>query len=213
MEALGSLLGLFHIGGSMGKYCAAEAVKVRVRGKVKFSAPGEVDENKMGLDLLNVLISEAESQLEIDLMDRYEIPFQTIAGEPFAKLPENTKVTLKNLAELLSMIRVLETDFGRGTSVNGDKYTEACQKRYNQVVAQLVQKRKVNGEETRQWERMPLNNLKASYNNQGDNGFRGRVHNTSTITHQADYAAKQINSPGENIFNGIIDPLDVGDVS
>lgn len=193
----------------MGKYCTAEAVKIRLEGKVKFDVPGGVDPNKMSLALLNVLIEEAESQLELDLMDRYDIPLQRIDCRPFSELPETTRITLKNLAELVSILRVLETDFGRGTSANSEKYTEKTQKRYDDVVLRLMEKQEETKNTSHKWKRAPLNGLKVAYNNTGDNGFRGRVMTTTTIHHE-DYALKQINSPAENIFNNLFDTNDFG---
>lgn len=194
----------------MGKYATVDAIQKRLEGKVKFAAPGVQDANKMSLDLLNALIGEGESQLEIDLMMRYEMPFQGMNGEAFSTLPDTTKTALKTLSELICVIRVLETDFGRGTSANADKYTEMLQKRYDKFVNTLVERRKVNGEETLEWLRPPLPGIKAAYCNQGDSGFRGRAHNTTTISHEPDYAIQQINSPGEDFFNGSLDQLDRG---
>lgn len=192
----------------MGKYCRSEAVKVRLEGKVKFSESGSEDENRMSPALLNALIAEAESQLEIDMMDRYELPFQSTCGAPFSQLPQTSLITIQNLAELLSCIRVLETDFGRGTSVNSEKYTEKLQKRYDEVVGKLMEVQEQTKHTSRQWLRRPLDGVKVSYNNQGDNGFRGRVTNVSAYDHNAaNYAIDQINSPGENIFNGLDFPF------
>src|SRR5258708_1402993 len=136
----------------MGKYCSMEAVQTRLAGKVKFGAPGVPEDpnaDRMSLALLNALIAEAESQLEVDLMDRYELPFRGICDEPFSVLPDNTRVTIKNLAELLSVIRVLETDFGRGTSANAEKYVTQLQKRYDLVVSKLVAKQEETKNTTR----------------------------------------------------------------
>ena len=193
----------------MGQYCTPAAVQSRLQSKVKFALAGDTDPNKMSTQLLNQLISEAESQLEIDLIDRYEVPFKNMSGGEFSTLPTNTLITIQNLAELVSVIRVLETDFGRGTSVNGDKYTQALQKRYDAVVEKLIKKKG----ETREWMVRPLDGLMVAYNNTGDNGFRGRVHNTSTVSHQADYATKQINSPGEDLFFTTLDALDHPDTN
>lgn len=159
----------------------------------------------MSLQLLNQLISEAESQLEIDLMDRYEIPFQATDGSPFAKLPSTSLQALRTLAELISVIRVLETDFGRGTSVNSDKYTEKLQARYDKLVAQLMAKRKVGGEETREWQTRPLDGVMVAYNNKADNGFRGQVYNTSESHNDATYGTHQINAPSASLFTGLWD--------
>lgn len=193
----------------MGRYCKNDAVKVRLENKVKFAAPGDTDPNKMSPSLFASLVNEAETQLEIDLMMRYEVPFQDRDAGTFVALPNSTQTTIALLAEVLSVIRILETDFGRGTSANSDKYTEKLQKRYDALVLQLMEIKK---ETYQTWLRPPLAGLKSSYQNQGDSGFRGMVHNTTTITAEADYATKQINSPGENIFNGVIDPLDIGTV-
>ena len=190
----------------MGKYCSMEAVQTRLAGKVKFGKPGEPedpDADRMSLSLLNTLIGEAESQLEIDLMDRYELPFQGLCGEAFSTLPDNTKTTLKNLAELISVIRVLETDFGRGTSANAEKYVTQLEKRYTTVVEKLMAKQEENKNTSRQWKTGPLYGLKVSYNNQADNGFRGRVTNLTPTSPHGDFAAQQINSPGETVWNGL----------
>lgn len=194
----------------MARYCNLEAVKTRLENKVRFACAGDKDPNLMSVSLFNSLINEAETQIEIDLMIRYELPFQEHCAGTFAALPVTTKTFLTTLAELLACVRVLETDFGRGTSANGEKYTEKMQKRYETMVKQLVELKESDKKSYQTWLRPPLEGLKLAYSNQGDTGFRGRAHNTTTIRHQADYAAKQINSPGENYFFGNLDPLDLG---
>jgi hypothetical protein len=187
----------------MGQYCSVKNVQERLQGKVKFNEPGGTDPNKMTLDLLNQLISEGESQLEIDLMDRYDLPFKRWDDAPFSQLFPSTLFMIKNLAEMISVIRVLETDFGRGTSVNADKYTEKLQKRYDGVIDMLMEKQEETKNTSRQWKRRPLDGLKVAYNNQGDNGFRGRAFNTSKRHDSADYAQHQQNHPDLNIWNGV----------
>lgn len=188
----------------MAKYLSLTAVKARLENKVRFADRGDTDPNKMTDILFASLINEAETQVEIDLMLRYEVPFQGPNGT-YAELPDSTKTFITTLAELLSVVRVLETDFGRGTSANGDKYTEKLQKRYDAMAKQLVE---LKDGSYQTWLRPPLAGLKLAYSNQGDTGFRGRAHNTTTISHEADYATLQINSPGENVWNGWLDPLD-----
>lgn len=190
----------------MPKYMNVDAIMKRLEGKVRFAAPGDTDPNKLGGQLLNSLLNEAESQLEIDLMMRYELPFQGQGGT-FSELPDTTRLFLTTIAELLGTIRILETDFGRGTSANAEKYVSALQKRYEKMVKDLME---IKEKSYQTWLRPPLAGLKLAYSNQGDTGFRGRVHNTTTIRHEADYAYKQINSPGEDWFNGIIDSVDHG---
>lgn len=194
----------------MARYVKFERVKVRLEGKVRFGAPGDNDPNKMTAILLADLINEAESQLELDLMIRYGVPFIDKDAGTFEGLNVSTRTLLTTLGELLSCIRILEMDFGRGTATNSEKYTEKLQKRYDALVAQLVEVKK---DSYQTWLRPPLEGLALAYSNQGDTGFRARIHNTTTISHGADYAYKQINSPGENIFNGVLDPLDPGNVN
>lgn len=188
----------------MGKYVSVQSIKKRLEGKVQFGDPGSTDQNQMTGDLLNSLILEGETQLEIDLMNRYELPLQRTDGQPFSALPTTTKTVLGTLGELICVIRILETDFGRGTSANSDKYTEKLQTRYDGLVAQLVAKRKNAGEETQAWKLPPLPGLKLAYNNQGDTGFMGRVmHTTELHGGDATYAAHQINSVGHDFFSWI----------
>lgn len=194
----------------MAKYVALQRVQVWLENKVRFAGPGDQDPNKMTLGLLNELVSQAESQLEIDLMMRYEIPLQGVNGEVFSQLPQVTRIMLGGMAELLSAVRILETDFGRGTSANADKYTEKLEKRYTGLVKQLTETMK---DSYQTWLRPPLPGLKLAYCNQADTGFKGRIYDTSTVTNEnGSYAAQQINSPSENWFNGILDPLDTGDI-
>ena len=189
----------------MARYASLQALKRRLENKVRFAEPGDNDPNKMTQDLFNSLVNEGESQIEIDLMMRYEVPFQPAAGGAFKDLPESTKTFLTTLSELIGVIRILETDFGRGTSANAEKYVTQLQKRYDGMIAQLVEIKK---ESYQTWLRPPLAGLKLAYSNQGDTGFRGRVIHSTTISHEADYAYKQINSPGESLFNSWMDPLD-----
>lgn len=190
----------------MAKYVRIDEIKKFLANKVRFAAAGDNDENKISKQFLDTLVNQAESQFEIDLMSRYLLPLQGPNGT-FAELPDSTRYILIAAAEMLCVIRILETDFGRGTSVNGDKYTSALQKRYEGMVNQLTEIKK---DSYSTWLRPPLPELALAYCNQGDSGFRGKIHNTTTLSHEADYAYKQINSPGETLFDGWLDPLDRG---
>lgn len=191
----------------MGKYVRVATIQKYLENKVRFAALGEQDPNKMTLDFLNLLINEAETQLELDLMERYDVPLQTTDGKPFDALPQSTVFILRTTAEMASVIRVLETDFGRGTSANAEKYTENLNSRYSKIVTGLME-RKSGSYGT--WLKPPLAGLALSYQNQADTGFKGRVLHTTTISHHPDYAIQQINSPAENYFNGWLDPLEFG---
>ena len=193
----------------MGRYINSDAVIVRLRGKVKVTSDPEAEPDRLPLLLLNRLINEAEGQVEQDLSTRYFAPFQTQGGQPFALLPERpTKEILRTLCELLSVIRVLETDFGRGSGLDGMKYADSCQKRYDVVI--WGDERKPGLCSLREntfntFRSPPLPGLQSNYQvSQADNGFAGFVGKTGEHGLSADYAIDQINSPAETFWNGHI---------
>lgn len=200
-----------YIGGVMGKYITSEAVLIRLRGKVKVTSDPDREPDRMPLLLLNRLILEAEGAVEFDLSTRYAAPFQTIQGCPFDKLPRHpTQEVLKTLCELLSVIRVLETDFGRGSASDSSKYAESCQDRYDRMIhgdeekgiPGLITLRK---ETFNVFRTPPLPGLKSSWQvSQVDTGFAGYVTRSDDTGHGG-YPIHQINSPGENFWNGFIE--------
>lgn len=193
----------------MGRYINSESVMVRLRGKVKTTVDPDNEPDRMPMLLLNRLINEAEGQVEQELSTRYSAPFETSDCRPFAALPERpTKEILRTLCELLSVIRVLETDFGRGSGLDGMKYADACQKRYDIMLYGddrkhgLISIRK-NSYNT--FETPPLPGLKSNYQvSQADNGFSGYFGHTGGENSSGGYAAEQINNPGQNFWNGTI---------
>lgn len=189
----------------MGLYVSFDEVKIRLIGKVRFSDLEE-EENKMYRLLADRLIAEAEGQVELDLSPRYVAPFQTDGGSPFRNLPERpTKNYLKTLCELMSCIRILETDFGSGTAIDGEKYAEKLRKRYNEMMELLLKRKTDAGTEAWGFAKPPLPGLKLNYMNEmADDGFMGAV--LVTGQNDGDYPQKQINDPSETFWNGIIDP-------
>lgn len=187
----------------MGKYVTNEEILLRLRNKVKVTEnpddPGE--QNKMSLAFLNRLVLEAESQVEMDLSPRYAAPFTGRAGETFAKLPETTKNYIKTLCEAQGVIKILETDFGRGTVTDSSKYTERLDKRYNDMVDKHL---KLREKSFNLWKYPPFPNLALATFNTADTGFVGIAFSDSQFD-RGDFPSKQINSPGENLFNGFID--------
>lgn len=187
-------------------YTTFEAVRDRLRGKVRFTdqdRDDEDDDNRMSRRLASRLINEAEGQVEYDLSPRYTAPFQTDAGQPFTLLPlRPTLEFLKTLCELQSCMRILETDFGSGTAMEGDKYTKALQKRYDQMKDQLLAKKKDGAMESQGWRFPPLPGLKLNYMNAAaDDGFMGQVI-VASGTASMGYPKDQINDPSENFWNG-----------
>jgi len=191
----------------MGLYANENEVKLRLKGKVQFT-DDDTDENRMHVNLLRRLISEAEGEVELDLSPRYMAPFQTDAGLAFSQLPERpTREIIRTLAELKSVIRVLETDFGSGSVMDGSKYSDSLQKRYDKLTERLLKRREYGGNETTQFLYPPLPNLMLNYQNeQGDDGFMGQILVTSDG--HGDYGSAQINSPGETFWNGSVDEID-----
>ncbi len=195
----------------MGRYINQEAVLVRLRGKVKTTDNPDAEPDRMPLLLLNRLINESEGQVEMDLSPRYLAPFQTSDGNSFSQLPERpTKEMLRTLCELLSVIRVLETDFGRGSSSDASKYADSCQKRYNVIIYGDSEK-KIPGllslrDETYNTFRLPpLPGLRSNYQAAAmDTGFAGYIARSDDFSGGA-YPAMQINDPSETFWNGVID--------
>lgn len=186
----------------MAQYTTFEAVKRRLAGKVKFTTDSN-DENKMSVDLANDLINEAEGQIEFDLSPRYFAPFQTkIDGSSFADLPERpTKYFIRTMAELLSCVRILECEFGRGTPNAGTKYSEGLEKRYAAMIKQQTEKKKDKGTDSAGWMYPPLPDLKLNYMNESaDDGYQGGIIVANGSESTAGYAAGQINDPAASFW-------------
>lgn len=196
----------------MGKYITTDGVKQRLGQKVRFTTDPTADgeDNKMPVALLNRLISEAESQVELDLSERYWVPFQGVSGQPFASLAQNTVLVLTTLCYIQAVAKVLETDFGSGTVTDASKYVERMEKRYAKILEQLLGRRKKGGEETGRWKYPPLQDLRLAYmNEEADTGFAGMVLNTTTQTVDGGgFPLLQINDPNQNFINNIIDDLE-----
>lgn len=200
----------------MGRYINSEAVIIRLRGKVKTTDDAEANPDRMPLLLLNRLINEAEGAVEQDLSTRYFAPFQTTSGGAFQSLPERpTKEILRTLCELLAVIRVLETDFGRGSGLDGMKYADACQKRYDIMLYGDARKPGIISlrEGTyNTFRNPPLPGLQSNYQvSQADNGYSGFLGNTSEGEGSAGYAEEQINNPSQDFWNGRIDGGSIGE--
>lgn len=186
----------------MGLYVSNDEMKVRVNGKIRFTDDPDSEPDKMSNALLTKLINEAEAQVETDLSLRYSAPFQTKDCQGFDKLPRTTKQYLRTMCELLGIIRLMETDFGRSSAVDGSKYAENSQKRYDKM---LEQQMKLKKDSYNTYIYPPLSDLRLNYQNEeADTGFKGRVL-TSNTTDDGDFPSKQINDPSEDWFNGVID--------
>lgn len=192
----------------MPRYITFEDVRIRTVGKVRYS-DNEADENKMQEVLAKRLIDEAESQVELDLSVRYFIPFKGICDEAFSTLKSNPEYIgtwniIKTLCELQSVIRILETDFGSGTTIDASKYIKNLEARYKDIIENRVLKKRHNAEDQQQWFHPPMKGMKlALHNKYGDDGYVGTVLDSSSG--DGGYPATQISDPSENWFNARLD--------
>jgi hypothetical protein len=183
-------------------YTSLADVSIRLRGKVQFEdtrLSPEKNEGRMPLALATRLIDEAEGQVEQDLSPRYLVPFQSYKTCTYAGLPDRpTKNIIRTLAELQSVIRILETDFGSGTVVDAQKYSKNIEARYRKIIDETILKRPEGCENTKQFSYPPLPYLQlAVFNNQADDGYPGGVlveHGSS----EGSYASNQIDDASED---------------
>lgn len=194
----------------MPAYTRVNEVKLRLQGKVRFTLdPSNNDFMQEGL--LVRLINEAEAQVELDLSRRYATPFIGCDGT-WESVPERpTKFYIRTMCELVSVVRVLETDFGTGTAVDAAKYTELTTKRYEEMLNRLMRRRgggkETDSEMTNQWYTPPLPGLTLAYHNAAaDDGYLGMVINSSTFGQSGSYPAKQVNDPSQTFFTTLINP-------
>lgn len=192
----------------MGLYISNSDVQVRLQGKVRFTDDTD-DANKTSTELLNRLVAEAEGQVERDLSPRYFAPFQTDECHPFKNLPDRpTRNILRTLCELQAVMRVLETDFGKGSAMNGEAYSKKLEERYKSIIdKELEKKDKDVYAGPSGWKYPPLPGLKLNYfNTHADDGYAGMVLNTTRGV--GGFPSVQINDPRESFVNGAFDHLD-----
>jgi hypothetical protein len=186
-------------------YIKFEDVRLRLVGKVRFTDDID-DENKMPKALAIRLIDEAEGQVEVDLSPRYAAPFvNSAAPNTFASIPDRpTKNIIRTLCELKAVIRILETDFGAGSSVDGAKYIKNIADRYKDIVNNnILAKPSDDFKGSRQWAFPPLPNLqKAYFNTEADDGYAGMGPLvTSDMGESMEIMEDKQSNPSEDFFN------------
>jgi hypothetical protein len=188
----------------MPKYIRFEDVRLRLVGKVRFTAdPG--CENEMSEELAIRLINEGEGQVELDLSLRYAAPFQGINGEPFRLLPSTAKEIIRTLCEIQGVMKILDIDFGRGTVVNASNYYDRLEKRYDSLKKSLLDRRDGYGSG---WLLPPLDGLRLSYQNKADDGYVGMVLVAGDQGHSGSYPADRINDPSRTFWGAYDDDAD-----
>lgn len=183
----------------MALYHRFEQVRLRLIGKVRFTDNPD-DENRMPISLAKILMDEAEGTVELDLSPRYAAPFQTDAGGAFACLPMRpTQEVVRTLCEIQSVLRILGTDFGRGSTTDSEKYSESLQKLYDKQLERLT---KTKEESYNDFIYPPLPGLRLNWGNAAaDDGFAGMVINTSGRRSDGSFAADQVNDPAATFWN------------
>jgi len=183
----------------MGQYVTAAEIKKRCAGKIYF-ADTDDDDNAVGPTLLDEIIAEAEAQVETRLSVRYAIPFVHKSGSAFSTLSTNTQTVIKSLVRSESVRRLLDTDFGRGTAVEGAKYARQQYEVFEMQANRLVERREGT---FGQFLYPPLVDLAlAPHNSEADDGYAGRIYLTSD--EPGDFASRQMPDPGESFWNGEI---------
>lgn len=186
----------------MGQYITADELKIRCAGKVKF-ATDDTDSNAVGPTFLADIIAEAEALVEMRLSIRYAVPFVGTAGAAFSALSVHTRALIKGLIFSEAIRRLIDYDFGRGSAVEGGKYAEQQMRVFEAQMGRLVAYREG---QFGQFLYPPLVDLAlAPHNDQADDGYAGQIYVTSDGP--GEYAAAQMPSPGETLWNGEIREL------
>jgi hypothetical protein len=190
------------------KYISTNDVEVRLLGKVRFT-DNDDDEKQFSRKLLRRLIDEAEGQVERDLSPRYFAPFQcidpnapanTLGDDSFKSLPSTTRETLRTMCELMGVLRVLETDFGRGGANDAKAYKENQQKRYDAMVNRELARRSKMEDSPGEWLAPPLKGLYLADHNATEDGTYGAILVTSRG--EGDFPVERITDPSENFSTG-----------
>jgi hypothetical protein len=167
--------------------------------KVQFQSGPEPLEGELPNILFGQLIVDAETEVEQDLRSRYAIPFRSIQFGTYVDLPDHSRRALRIACDLKAVEMILETDFGRGTHISGEKYSEDDKTHYEKHINKLLGRDPIgqNDKIDRFKVSPPLEDvLLAKSNSAADDGYRGTLINTDASRHDAaTYAGEQINNP------------------
>jgi len=163
-------------------YTTVQSVKVRLLNKVQFQQSSEVLlDGELADDLLLQLIIDAETDVEKALRGRYAIPFRSITHNTFANLPNHTQRAIRQAVDMKAVCKVLGTDFGSGTAVNGDNYRKTTMEDYEETIRELLgmPPKDASDEQIRAmrtFTRPPLEDLLlAASNSKADDGYKGMI--------------------------------------
>jgi hypothetical protein len=183
-------------------YTTIDSVKVRLSGKVQFQSGAELLDGELPNDLLCQLISDAETEVEQDLRSRYSVPFRSITKNTFDGLPDHSKRAIRIVVDFKAVLKILETDFGRGTHVNAEGYEKDMKDRYEEQIMKLLGRDMIGDKSDVKRFKMspPLEDMLLAANNRfADDGYRGTIINTdSSRSDSSTYAADNVNNPSKS---------------
>jgi hypothetical protein len=184
-------------------YTTFGSVKARLTGKVQFQKDNEeLKEGELPTALLEQLICDAETEVENELRSRYLVPFQSKKYGNFEQLPDHTKRAIRVVVDFVAVMKVLDTDFGRGSHVDAEDYYTQTKETYEKHINRLLGRDAIgaNDKIDRFKVSPPLDDLLlALHNREADDGFRGRIINTDGNPNDiSSYAADQMNDPSRS---------------
>lgn len=183
-------------------YTTIDSVKVRLEGKVQFQTENPPLDGEIPDALLIQLIMDAETDVEQDLRSRYAIPLQSKCHGNFKSLPDHSQRAIRTLMDYMCVIKVMETDFGRGSHINADGYIDNDRRHYRELLEKLLGKDMQGDGANRFKYSPPLDDVKLSASNRAaDDGYRGMIINTDASQNDSvSYAEDSINNPAQT-FN------------
>ena len=180
-------------------YTTIDSVKLRLVNKVQFQQKANVIvEGEMPDALLLQIIQDAETEVEQDLRGRYSIPFRSKSTGKFADLPDHSKRAIRMVVDELAVLKVLDTDFGRGSHITAEGYMENKEKNYDKQITKLLGRDKEGNSSPHDRFRFspPLEGMLLAVGNmEADDGYKGRIINTDASPDASTYASETINDP------------------
>ena len=186
-------------------YTSLDSVKIRLVNKVQFqSSEKDYEQGEMPNALVCQIIADAETEIEMELRGRYQIPFQSKRTGKFADLPDHTQRAIRKVVDLKAVMMILETDFGRGTHITAEGYVDKNKEMYDEAMDLLLGRDRIGKNQHERYKMSPPleDLLLAKHNRKADDGFRGRIINTDASTDTAEnYAQDQINNPSQGYLS------------
>jgi hypothetical protein len=129
----------------MGKYIDSSVVKSFLETKVSFGP----DDSQISDIELNMLISQAESKVQLELSNQYIIPFQGYEGRTFHEIVyDETREIISNLCLYRSLYNVCKYYFGKVSNNRGQSYIDFYDDLFKETIEPLKRKRSTGAFDT-----------------------------------------------------------------